>query len=231
MGSTKILVALLCITSVEPSKGNGKGEKASENSGLREIAAKIEKIETAIGAGADVIRTGSSVASVAEEFTNAPFSVKFKLDFENHTDQTLWLSEADVNYGHLQSPADTIPPKSREAAIGHKTGNTATGCSGTMVWQIGKGRTKCFVRLMYSVPYNQNWHSNHLAVGISQYWYKNEDKNDLFNLMYNGSGDFKRGEFFGTVEGISFKKGKYTIKGSMGTSHRPIIKIQLYEDN
>ena len=47
--STKILVALLCITSVEPSKGNGKGEKASENSGLREIAAKIEKIETAIG--------------------------------------------------------------------------------------------------------------------------------------------------------------------------------------
>merc|ERR1719245_155133 len=52
-------------------------------------------------------------------------------------------------------------------------------------------------------------------------------KNERFNDMYYGTGEFTRGEFFGTVRTITFTKGIFKIKGSMGTTHKPKIKIQL----
>ena len=48
--------------------------------------------------------------------------------------------------------------------------------------------------------------------------------------MYYGNegGDFKRGEFYHTGKAIVHKKGGYTIKGSMGTTHKPTIIIDRY---
>merc|ERR1719225_535557 len=102
---------------------------------------------------------------MAEEFSKIGHSVKFKMEVENYTNNTLWLSEVENHSGYIQTPADNILPGRKEATIGHKTSNTATGCIGTMAWRIGS--TDYFVIVMYSVPYNQNWSSNQLAVGIT----------------------------------------------------------------
>ena len=58
----------------------------------------------------------------------------------------------------------------------------------------------------------------------------NKGNNELYNKMYYGNegGDFKRGEFYHTGKAIVHKKGGYTIKGSMGTTHKPTISIDLY---
>ena len=41
-----------------------------------------------------------------------------------------------VNYGHIQTPSNTILPKSKSFMIGHKASNTATGCSGVLTLKI-----------------------------------------------------------------------------------------------
>jgi hypothetical protein len=116
-----------------------------------------------------------------------------------------------------------------------KDSNTATGCAGILLWKIGDTNKAVFV--MYSLPYNHDFYSNWLAVGISDYT-RGPDGNDalpgnqnndvLFNKMYNGSGNFTRREYYSTIKETEFKQDRFLIQGSMGTSHDTVIYLKFH---
>ena len=54
---------------------------------------------------------------------------------------------------------------------------------------------------------------------------------ELFDKMYNGEGNFTRGQFYYQPSPpIEFESGSYKIVGEMGTTHEAEIKIQIFAE-
>ena len=76
------------------------------------------------------VQDGASVSFASNWFKNDTHSVKFKIDFENHTDQELELVDqfklpgSEGEWGEI--PQSILPGK-RESSFGRKTSDTATG--------------------------------------------------------------------------------------------------------
>jgi len=113
----------------------------------------------------------------------------------------------------------------KEAMAGHKVGHTATGCSGVVSWNIHAGK---ILAVMYSVPYNQDWYSNWLAVGI----FDEQDTAHFFDKMYEGREiEFKRKEFYWNTNRVEYTCRRVaTVTATMGTSHKPEILVKLYPE-
>ena len=95
-----------------------------------------------------------------------------------------------------------------------------------MAWNIVGTMDRLVVT--YSCPYNFDFYSNILAVGI----YTNEDNsgNRLFKRMYHGKKfpHFQRKTFRNKQTPINFEYGDYQIYATMGSSHKPQIKVWLF---
>merc|ERR1712107_595064 len=120
-----------------------------------------------------------------------PHNVTFQLGLENYTNEHLKVYQGKIVRGHIVNPATDISPAKKEAMCGHKVSDTATGCVGTIAWKIGE--TGKMVVVMYSVPYDQNIHSNWCGVGI----FDVTDTSDFFDIMYYGEEvKFRRKDFY-----------------------------------
>ena len=117
----------------------------------------------------------------------------------------------------------------REALSGHKVGYCATGACGVVSWNIVGTMNRLSV--MYSCPYNFDFFSNRLGVGI--YTCEDEPKQKLFNRMYYGKKMpyFQRRKFRNKLTPISLEVSDYQIYATMGSSHKPEIKIWLFPKN
>jgi hypothetical protein len=187
------------------------------------------------------IEDGPSVSVASNLFELDDHSVKLLIHIENHTDQELELVEhfklpgSEGEWGVLGGtnmggvfPKSILPGK-RESSFGRKTSDTATGCAGTVSWKIDDDY--CAV-VMFSLPYNFDFYSNWLSVGIMK---KREVEykggNGLFDHMYNDEEDrFKRGQFYHHENPIEYKRGSYKIVGEMGKTHEAEIKIQIFAE-
>ncbi|CAG2247613.1 unnamed protein product [Mytilus edulis] len=128
--------------------------------------------------------------------------------------------------GSLYSSAVSIRPGEKEQFITHKTSWSTYGSAGVASWLIEDGHGKRAV-VMWSVPYSHWFHSNWLAVGLTESG--NQAHKDWFNQMYyyeSGSGlHFKRKDYYYDTNILSFKDEKFEITGIMGTSFKPTARI------
>ena len=111
--------------------------------------------------------------------------------------------------GQVAKPHVLIRPGMKESMSGHKTGYTATGCVGTVSWVIGS--TGKMLVVMYSVPYDHNFHSNWCGAGI----FKTGDTSNHYKLMYyNAESGFKRKEFYRNVDPVVYEDSDFTVSPS-----------------
>lgn len=110
------------------------------------------------------------------------YNVAFQMIIDNESSQNLNLYQAAYvrgdNWDHEKDLPWTMPTnitrKSAQGFVGHKIGNTATGCAGTVSYLIGN--TKKILTIMYSVPYSHDLYSNWLG-----FWIHGEDEFDEFD--------------------------------------------------
>lgn len=127
-----------------------------------------------------------------------------------------------LNYGKVSYPPSAVLPGQRETMIMHKTGWSTSGCYGTVSWELQTGKRAI---VMWSAPLNFAFHSNILAVGIFD---GGSHTKDTADLMYYKSGTFARSKYSSVVNAIEYCDNDFCIQGTMGTSHKPKVKISIY---
>ena len=189
---------------------------------------KIEKraIFTAIATAIGLAISGASVAVAgAEAANNAGTRVVVQLEV---IDLFKWPLENPVTHIHggvVETQARHVQPGMKEMMVMRKTHHTATGSYGTVSWVI-LGRE---VIVMWSAPYNFNHYSNWLGVGIS---YNGAHDSDTFDDMYYGSRSwFKKEEYYYYTRDVTKCDDVICVRGNMGTSHHPKIRIVVYPIN
>ena len=213
----------------------------------------IVKIGTSVAEGIknkDVKCAGSIIAQAVSGFQSVDYSVKYMVQIINFTDQPLQLVREEVHSGSMHTrPTPTIMPGGNESYIAHKTSGTATGAIGAVGYRIGGSNN--VVAISISCPYNFNFASNTLALGIYQWDIDEVNKmngNHIYHEMKKIDKKVNNGEslnFVGPYESVKRKNfdsdtipllvndkaGEYLIRGHMGTSHTPIVKIVLFPTN
>ncbi|KAK7104339.1 hypothetical protein V1264_019077 [Littorina saxatilis] len=136
------------------------------------------------------------------------YRVTCALQVENWTRYNLSNPVIHMNHGQIsKAPPATIDSGYREVTVTRKTSGTATGTSGTVSWEVeGLDRR---VYLMWSAPFNFDFYSNWLGVGVSAPGYTGHPGgDDLFEQMYNhGDSDtikFERKKFNGDMTPVKF---------------------------
>merc|ERR1712198_45162 len=112
---------------------------------------------------------------VQKKFKELGYNVQFQMVIknavavQNQRTTTLEYRSLDVTSGQTPYMETMNPPKNISSRIGqkpdgflgHKVGYAATGCAGTVTYEILKTRgQKRFLTVMYSVPYSHDFHSN-----------------------------------------------------------------------
>ena len=165
---------------------------------------------------------GKSIAPAAQAAAEvASYGVAVHLYIENYGIWPLTNPKTVMNKGKMRYPPQAVLPGEREAMVMHKTAWAAEGCYGTVSWLL-EGRRRAVV--MWSAPFNHNFHSNYLAVGILNDTNNKATADD----MYYKSGSFERGEYYKSTQSIRHCDPAFCIQGAMGTSHHPSIRISVY---
>jgi len=186
-----------------------------------------EVVAAVVSAAAGSISAGTSVAGVAASFGSWPHNVKFQLELNNYSNSQLIPYQNKIHTGQTPNPPEFVNPGEKQSMGGHKTSNAATGCIGTAAWTIS-GTMKMLV-IMYSVPYSHDYYANWLGVTVTD----KEDTSDYYNKMYyNSQTFFKRKEFYYDTDPVTYTgDNEFAISGTMGTTHKPTIKVHLVPKN
>ena len=175
-------------------------------------------IEAIIG----TIGAGTSIASTANSFNSMDFSVTFSLETENYTDKHLSHHNSPTKSGLVTIPPTSIKPGEKESMAGHKTDGSATGSYGTVSWKIGN--TEMLLVVMYSVPFDHNFHHNWLAVGVFD---KKKTQANADVMYYNEETEFKRKRFWDDTNPVIYDgNADYLVEGSMGSDYKAVIKVK-----
>ena len=176
-------------------------------------------IATAIG----LATSGASVALAgAAEAANAGTRVVVQLEVIDLSKWSLTNPVTHIHGGVVETQARHVKPGMKEMMVMRKTYHTSTGSYGTVSWEVN-GRE---VIVMWSAPYSFDHHSNWLAVGVGS---KGTHQRNTFNDMYYRSGSwFKRDEYYYYTRDVTKCDGVICIRGNMGTSQHPKIRIVVY---
>ncbi|OWF44913.1 Echotoxin-2 [Mizuhopecten yessoensis] len=75
---------------------------------------------------------------------------------------------------------------------------------------------------MWAVPFNHDYYTNWLAVGLTKPSYTKHDPH-WYNTMYYKNNtetfSFERKQFYNDVSALSFSDGEFEIEGNMGSTH------------
>ena len=152
-------------------------------------------------------------------FATLPHNVKFIVEIENYTKFALVPGNMELNSGHIKVPPSPLQGGEKHGVVGHKTNDSATGCSGVLSWEIFGSDEKLVV--MYSIPYSHDFHSNWIGVGLSS-------SIPSFYEMYNGiESGFKRKEFYYDVNPVLYQGKQFNVVATCGTDHKPTIVVKL----
>ncbi|XP_069134263.1 tereporin-Ca1-like [Argopecten irradians] len=174
------------------------------------------------------IAAGSSLAgtTVSALTSSGGYSVACGIETSNWTKYILEKPKAINDGGLIKTPPMNVLPGVKEAMITHKIGGTATGTYGSVSWVIKDRR----VVVMWSVPFNHDYYTNWLAVGITKPGYKQHDEN-WYNTMYYESNtpvlEFRRKQFYNDVNPVTFPDGEFEVEGNMGSTHISNVHITV----
>ncbi|XP_055351583.1 tereporin-Ca1-like [Paramacrobiotus metropolitanus] len=155
--------------------------------------------------------------------SQSAYCVAATLRLNNYTPWHLQLESCHLNYGQTESVIHTVRPGAYSIMAMHKTGGSTSGTSGTIAWRL-EGRPTSVI-LMWSVPYNQNHHSNWLGVGVGE---RGRHSAETFQEMYYGEETyFSRKDFYRLVDPVLYANNGVTITGVMGTAHKTDIVVDV----
>ena len=123
-----------------------------------------------------------------------------------------------------------IEPGTKEIMVARKTRFTATGSYGTVSWLVDVNGQRQRIVVMWSVPYDYNWYSNWLAVGITNtvthpaggLWYDN-----MYNRDDTPNNDFNRKKFRNNLDDLVFNLGRFEIVARMGNGHKTQVTVEV----
>lgn len=127
-------------------------------------------------------------------------------------------------------PQPTVRSGNTEVFSFTKDDNTASGAVGVLTYELWDTRNKkCCEKMavMFSVPFDYNFYSNWLAVGI--YESKQDCDEKLFKSMYNDndSSNFVREKPNGS--GLKYQGKVVDVRACMSDEGRAIVKLELYD--
>lgn len=214
-------------TSLDPSSGlfvvtdqDGLIEGFHPLTGFCDWTEWAQVIESKVISGASLLR------STLAHLMDIGFMIVCGIQVENWTKFTLTNPNTTLEWGYLSLPATNIQPATREAMVSHKCGFTATGTSGTVSWLIN-GTDRRLV-IAWSAPFNFDFYSNHLILGLTNKGYKKHNKT-WFQTMYYGQEDeamiFERVKCRFTSNEVMIDDDLFEVTGTMDTNHKPEIKV------
>ncbi|KAK7462546.1 hypothetical protein BaRGS_00038402 [Batillaria attramentaria] len=182
-----------------------------------------------ISAASAAVSAGSSLAGTTiSSLLNDGYSVGCGIEVQNWTRFPLSEAITRINGGYLSKPPVAVLPSKKEAMVTRKTGGCATGSYGTVSWKVEGLNRRVYV--MWSVPFNHDYFTNWLAVGLSRKGYTNHPgDNALFDQMYSGKSDlniaFERHQYWTSMDPIIFSDGDISLEATMGSSHKAEVRV------
>lgn len=167
------------------------------------------------------ITAGTSLAGTTVHALMASgYNVAVSGSVENYSQWPMILRHCDHEAGQTTIPMIDINTGKKEGFASHKTGHTATGVWVYCLYAVNNKH----VHIMYSAPYSFDFHSNWLALAITS----SATTLDADKMYYKSYSHMARQEYDDRVVPTEICRQGLCIKGSMGTSHKPTVTIQLY---
>ena len=168
------------------------------------------------------VKDGSSIVTANQKLKRTNYRVVVTIEVINATKWQMRNPQIQRHGGAVELQATEVAPGCKERLVVRKRFAQATGSHGTVSWDVGGKQ----VIIMWSAPFNFDFYANTLAVGITDDE-QQRNRRESFNEMYYGHGKsyFVREHFKDHTRDITKSDGTLSVRGSMGTSHEPIITI------
>nr|BAI78310.1 echotoxin A [Monoplex echo] len=177
------------------------------------------------------LSTGASVASAAQAVTSSGYSVTCIIEVENWTKHLMSRPEIQIaNSGGLLTLASNIMPATAQAFATRKPAGLASGVYGTVSWVLGQTNRRVVV--MWSAPYNFDFYSNWMGVGMTKAGVSVPSSRSAWfdQMYYRGSSSdlsFVRGEYYYHVNPIYWKNNEWEVEGSMTNVHNARVRVMV----
>lgn len=126
-------------------------------------------------------------------------------------------------------PQPTMPGIQPMVCSFNKDDNSATGAVGLLTYDLFHKASRVINRriaIMFSVPYDRNLYKNRLAVGIFEA--SQACDKSLYQQMYDGEQTvFVRSD--GNGSGLEFKDKQVSLRATMSTTGKAIVKVELFQ--
>lgn len=195
---------------------------AMENEQPDNVVEDVSSATHLITAGPSIT---TSTATMVEE---CKFRVVAGLEVSNATKHRLIARGCYIHYGRIRVPQRSVNPGTKETFVGQKTGYVACGTSGVSTWEIGT--TGLHLYVLWCAPFNFDFYSNRLAIGIvSDQDNPPVDKRTFKRLYYDDPTWFARRAYY--RDSIPISKDDHTrrfrVEGIMGSTHKCVIQVTL----
>ncbi|CAG2215772.1 unnamed protein product [Mytilus edulis] len=172
-------------------------------------------------------RLGSSLhgTNLSTMMSNKLYRTVVGIEITNWTRYHLSSPEVNIYSGYISMPPVSVQPGHKECMIAHKHGYTMTGSSGIVSWLIRNKEKRVVV--VWGSPFIA---SNTMAVGLTTAG-KDNHESSWFNTITQGKSDanlrYEPFTYDNAIKEIIIEDEDFQICGSMGTSHKPEVKITV----
>jgi len=211
---------------------------------------RMKRAGVTSGGVAAVAAVGSLVGTSAQQIADAlDFDVGGAIEIENKSKYRLTDGEIYVDYGTYKKVISTIEPNTKDAWTVHKSSWTTAGTSGIISYCVGclqpgsDGAKQLYI--VWQAPYDQNWQSNFLALGMYGFVVENVEGglHGVYDYLSRSSGGEKYEEYGREAQKYYHDRGsaisinafrqddwpKVRVEGSMGKDHKFTIKIKIID--
>lgn len=176
-------------------------------------------------------RLGSSLhgTNLSLMMTYKQYRTVVGIEITNWTKYHLTSPELNIYSGYVSMPPVSVRPGHKEGMIAHKHGYTMTGSSGIVSWLIRNKEKR--VVIVWRSPFLA---SNTMAVCLTTVG-KDTHDSSWFNIITQRKPDanlkYESFTYDNVIKEIMIEDGDFQICGSMGTSHKPEVKITVRPTN
>ena len=118
-----------------------------------------------------------------------------------------------------------ISPGCKQMMVMRKRYFLPSGSYGTVSWDINGKQ----VIVMWAAPVNFDFYPNMLAVGITDSEDSKRSEGSYTQMRYEAKPYFVREKYVNSTRDIMRSDGdSLCVRGSMSTTHKPVIKILVY---
>ncbi|KAJ8264564.1 hypothetical protein GJAV_G00150750 [Gymnothorax javanicus] len=127
-------------------------------------------------------------------------------------------------------PQPTVCPSKTEVCSFSKAEDGAKGCVGVLTYEVHdlpKNHSNEIVAIMFSVPFDYNFYSNWLGIGVFEL--ARECNEDLYDHMYNDKDmvNFARDKCCGS--GVKYLGRVLELRATMSDGGRAMLKLEVFD--